>query len=61
MLADHVREGMVVKPVHERFDDRIGRVVLKLHGEGYLTRKEGSPKLPYNDKHAQEIQARKEK
>ncbi len=38
--ANHVREGMVVKPTHERFDDRIGRVVLKIHGEGYLTRKE---------------------
>jgi RNA ligase (TIGR02306 family) len=39
--ADNVREGMVVKPVYERFDDRIGRVILKLHGEGYLTRKKG--------------------
>ena len=36
----HVREGFVVKPVVERFDDRIGRVILKLHGEGYLTKKE---------------------
>ena len=59
--VDHVREGMVVKPVHERFDDRIGRAVLKIHGEGYLTRKEGSPKPPYNDRHAQAIQAHKEK
>lgn len=31
---------MVVRPVKERWDDRIGRVVLKIHGEGYLTRKE---------------------
>ena len=38
--ADHVREGIVIKPVHERFDDRVGRVVLKLHGEDYLLRKE---------------------
>jgi RNA ligase (TIGR02306 family) len=37
--ASNVREGFVVKPVVERFDDRIGRVILKLHGEGYLTRK----------------------
>jgi RNA ligase (TIGR02306 family) len=34
--ADHVREGFVVRPVKERFDDRIQRVVLKYHGEGYL-------------------------
>jgi RNA ligase (TIGR02306 family) len=32
----HVREGIVVRPERERFDDRIGRVVLKLHGEGFL-------------------------
>lgn len=34
----HVREGFVVRPARERFDDRVGRVILKLHGEGYLTR-----------------------
>lgn len=38
-LASHVREGFVVKPVKERYNDRIGRVILKMHGEGYLTRK----------------------
>lgn len=38
--ANHVREGIVVKPLVERFDARIGRVFLKLPGEGYLTRKE---------------------
>ena len=38
--ANHVREGIVIKPVIERWDERIGRVILKLHGEGYLTRKE---------------------
>jgi hypothetical protein len=32
----HVREGIVVKPWAERWDDRIGRVILKLHGEGFL-------------------------
>lgn len=37
--ADHIREGIVIKPVKERFDDRIGRVILKYHGEQYLTRK----------------------
>lgn len=37
---DHVREGFVAKPVKERFDERVQRVILKYHGEGYLTRKE---------------------
>lgn len=38
-FAGHVREGLVVKPVHERFDETVGRVILKLHGEGYHLRK----------------------
>lgn len=39
--ASHVREGVVVKPVEERWDQDIGRVFLKLPGEGYLLRKTG--------------------
>lgn len=38
-LAENVREGFVVKPVKERWDPQIGRVVLKMHGQGYLLRK----------------------
>lgn len=38
-LASHTREGFVVRPVKERFHRRVGRVVLKMVGEGYLTRK----------------------
>lgn len=38
--ADHVREGIVIKPVEPRYDERIGRVILKVVGNGYLTRKE---------------------
>lgn len=38
--ADHIREGIVVKPLYERTDRKIGRVILKLHGTGYLLRKE---------------------
>lgn len=38
-FADHVREGIVVKPVRERRDKSLGRVILKLVGEGYLLRK----------------------
>lgn len=37
----HVREGWVLRPATERTDLRLGRVLLKLHGEGYLTRKGG--------------------
>lgn len=39
-LADHVREGFVVKPVKERWNDACGRVILKRIGEGYLLRKD---------------------
>ena len=37
--SNNVREGFVVKPVKERIGLHFGRVILKLHGEGYLTRK----------------------
>lgn len=37
--ATHVREGVVLRPVQERRDDRFGRVICKLHGEGFLTAK----------------------
>lgn len=37
----NVREGWVLRPTTERFDHRLGRVQMKLHGEGYLTRKGG--------------------
>ena len=38
-LADHVREGIVVRPARERTHPEIGRVVLKVVGAGYLERK----------------------
>lgn len=41
-LADNIREGVVVRPARERFDDHIGRVVLKFVSEGYLLRKNGT-------------------
>lgn len=40
-LVYHVREGIVVKPLEERYDHAVGRVFLKLIGEGYLARKGG--------------------
>jgi hypothetical protein len=32
----HIREGVVVKPVVERTDPRVGRVVLKYLSDDYL-------------------------
>lgn len=40
-LADHVREGIVIKPTIERFDETIGRVVLKHLNEAYLIKDYG--------------------
>jgi len=34
--VDHIREGCVVKPIMERWDEHIGRVCLKVVGAGYL-------------------------
>ena len=34
--ANHIREGCVVKPLQERWDEHIGRVCLKVVGAGYL-------------------------
>jgi RNA ligase (TIGR02306 family) len=41
-LGDNMREGIVVKPLMESFDMRIGRKILKYVSEDYLTRKGGS-------------------
>jgi len=40
--ANHVREGIVIKPLTEQHVHNLGRKFLKLAGEGYLTRKEVS-------------------
>ncbi|MEK7269866.1 MAG: RNA ligase (ATP) [Planctomycetota bacterium] len=37
-LANHLREGCVVKPLEERTDPEIGRVQLKIVGNAYLER-----------------------
>ena len=34
--ANHVREGIVVKPMHERTDPEVGRVCLKVVSNAYL-------------------------
>lgn len=41
-LANHLREGFVVRPAVERMDGRVGRVALKIVSEGYLLRKEAA-------------------
>jgi len=38
-IANNVREGFVVRPQQERFSEEVGRVILKMVGEGYLLRK----------------------
>jgi RNA ligase (TIGR02306 family) len=40
--AKHIREGVVIRPLIERDDPRIGRVILKSVSEAYLTRKGGT-------------------
>ena len=39
--ATNIREGCVVKPMIERTDDKIGRVILKMVGEDYMLSKKG--------------------
>lgn len=34
----HIREGVVIRPIKERWHPSLGRVILKLHGEGFLLR-----------------------
>lgn len=34
--AKHIREGFVVRPVMEKWSDRIGRIIFKLKGEEYM-------------------------
>jgi len=40
--ADHIREGIVIKTAKERFDQIVGRPMLKWVSEAYLTRKGGT-------------------
>lgn len=35
-MADHIGEGIVIKPIQERYEPRFGRVVLKLVSDLYL-------------------------
>lgn len=35
-IGDNIREGCVVKPLIERYDEKLGRVFIKIIGNGYL-------------------------
>lgn len=37
--GDHIREGLVIRPIQERTDPTLGRVILKCVSEDYLLRK----------------------
>ena len=41
-LADCITEGIVIKPIAERYDQSMGRVILKLKSDAYETRKQGT-------------------
>lgn len=41
-MEAHVREGVVIKPLEERTNNEIGRVILKSVSESYLLRKNGT-------------------
>jgi RNA ligase (TIGR02306 family) len=36
--ANNIREGFVIRPVNEAWDHRVGRKILKIHGQGFLLR-----------------------
>lgn len=42
--ANNIREGIVIRPVKERYDPEIKRVILKVVSQQYLLRKGGSEK-----------------
>jgi hypothetical protein len=35
-IASHIKEGIVIKPISERYDPQVGRVILKHISEAYL-------------------------
>lgn len=44
--GDHYREGVVVHPVRERHDERVGRVILKYGSDTYLLSGKDEPVAP---------------
>jgi RNA ligase (TIGR02306 family) len=39
LIADHIREGCVIKPMKERWTEEVGRLALKIVGNGYYALK----------------------
>ena len=39
---DQIKEGIVIKPIIEQFNPKVGRVILKYISDDYLTRKDGT-------------------
>lgn len=39
--SSHIREGVIVKPIHERSDAKLGRVILKSVSDAYLEKSDG--------------------
>lgn len=42
LCPEQIREGIVIKPVKERWDDRVGRVIIKVVSEAYLLRRDAT-------------------
>ena len=44
IAQNQIREGIVIKPTTERWNDNVGRVILKCISDEYLVRKDGTEK-----------------
>lgn len=42
LFGPNMREGIVIKTLEERYTPEVGRIVLKLHSEEYLLRRDGT-------------------
>lgn len=39
LIANNIREGFVIRPVKEEYNNAVGRLILKLHGQEFLIQK----------------------
>ena len=44
--VNHIREGIVIRPMKEKFNEKIGRVILKFLNDDYLL--DQNPKTEYH-------------
>lgn len=47
--ADHIREGVVVRPMHERTHPKVGRVIMKYVSDEYLVKKSAGKVADYTE------------